>query len=337
MSCPGPREPVDAVITWVDGHDPNHQKKLENYLASQGIARPVEAAPTRFNQCGEIDYCIKSILKFAPWIRNLYVITDAQEPKNFKKLQADLPEGKLQLIDHRVIFRGYEHCLPSFNSLSIESLMWRIPELAERFIYFNDDCAIIQPVTPEQFFYHDKLVLRGSWKKQNRQKWRNRIKKIWPFLSKLRFLTDKPNDFRQNLENSAVLTGWQTHYLHHPHAPMPIKKSLLEQFFHNNPQFLTNNIQFQIRNTAQFNPISIAQHLAKMHRQTVLDKKLIALNINPACHTTEKIMKKLKKADKNSNIAFVCIQSLDTADPAMQKLLLTWLDKKITGDNDGLY
>ena len=34
----------------------------------------------RFEQSNEIYYCINSILKFMPWVRNIYLVTDQQTP-----------------------------------------------------------------------------------------------------------------------------------------------------------------------------------------------------------------------------------------------------------------
>ena len=71
---------VDAVITWVDGADPAHRQKLDAWLAQSGMPRPATAEPTRFNDAGEIDWCIRSILRFAPWFRRIHVVVDAQTP-----------------------------------------------------------------------------------------------------------------------------------------------------------------------------------------------------------------------------------------------------------------
>ena len=49
----------------------------------------------------------------------------------------------VRLVDHREIFRGHKELLPTFNSLAIESMVWRIKGLAERFLYFNDDVMLV--------------------------------------------------------------------------------------------------------------------------------------------------------------------------------------------------
>jgi len=53
----------------------------------------------------------------------------------------------------RVFGRGGGHeQLPTFNSLAIETMLWRIEGLADRFLYFNDDMMPVGPVKPADFF-----------------------------------------------------------------------------------------------------------------------------------------------------------------------------------------
>src|SRR3954454_11714101 len=81
---------IDAVITWVDGADPAHQQRLSAYLAQIGSTRGGRAHTTRFNDAGELDYCLASLLRFAPWLRRIHVVTDMQVPRQLPRL-ADTP------------------------------------------------------------------------------------------------------------------------------------------------------------------------------------------------------------------------------------------------------
>ncbi|RYZ81019.1 MAG: capsular biosynthesis protein, partial [Moraxellaceae bacterium] len=156
--------PIDAVITWVDGQDPAHQAKLDAYTISLGGTRPRTASPTRFHNSGEINYCIKSLLRFAPWLRNIYIVTDNQTPEIVYKLHGSRFSSRIKVIDHRDIFVGYESALPTFNTRSITTMLWRIPGLSENFLYLNDDFLLIRPCSPENFFYDNKIILRGEWR-----------------------------------------------------------------------------------------------------------------------------------------------------------------------------
>ena len=322
-------KPVDAVITWVDGNDSVHAEKLAHYFATKGIVRPKSAAPTRFNECGEIDYCVKSLLHFAPWIRNIFIVTDAQTPPIIQTLAGTPFADKITVIDHRDIFFGFENSLPTFNSLSIESLLWRIKGLSEEFIYLNDDCALIRPLTYEDFFRDQRLVLRGYWKTQFEKKWRYRLKKY-----SARLLNKSPppieeNEHRTMQEKSAQLVGWDRHFFHLPHAPFPIKKTTLENFFLQHPDQLSKNAHFPLRDPQQFWPISLAYHLDIKNKNVIFDNSLKAIYLNAACHPLKKIQQRLAQVENNPNIAFICMQSLDSATPSTRAMLLKWLDQRI--------
>ena len=141
--------PIDAVITWVDGDDPVHRAKRARYTDGvENVDAEDIGGETRFRSLGEIGWCVASIRRFAPFIRKIFVLSDGQDPHL---------DG-VEVVDHSVVARGYEEYLPLFNCNGIETLMWRIPGLAEHFIYFNDDVFLTAPVTPEDFFVGDKTI-----------------------------------------------------------------------------------------------------------------------------------------------------------------------------------
>lgn len=304
-------QPIDMVITWVDGADPIHQAKLADYLRHQGIERPEAAHPTRFNQCGELEHCIYSVLRHAPWIRTIYLVTDSQIP-DF--LQSQKPEliSRVKIIDHRSIFKGYERCLPTFNSISIETMLWRIPELSEQFIYMNDDCILIRPVHASDFFRDHKLIIRGEWKKLTHKKWSYRLKHFFHLRCK------SISEHRQVQENSAQLAGFQQHFLTLPHAPFALRKSTFQKFFNQFPEKLRENSCYPLRKSQQFWPISLAYHLELQAHTAFIDNTLHSISVNPAFHSAKKIKKRLIRAVHRKNMPFVCLQSLDEASPSLR-------------------
>uniref|UniRef100_T1K857 LNR domain-containing protein n=1 Tax=Tetranychus urticae TaxID=32264 RepID=T1K857_TETUR len=100
----------------------------------------------RFADNDELKYSIRSIEKFAPWIRNIYLVTNGQIPN---WINADHPQ--LRLISHEDIFPN-KNDLPTFNSAAIEVHLHRIPGLSEKFIYFNDDIMLGKPVFLDDFY-----------------------------------------------------------------------------------------------------------------------------------------------------------------------------------------
>jgi hypothetical protein len=313
--------PIDAVVTWVDGQDQALQKKLTDYLARSGLAIPDSMLRMRLNQCGEINWCIKSLLCFAPWLRTIYIVTDNQTPPIVQTLKDSPDQHKIKMIDHRDIFSSFENALPTFNSLTIESALWRIEGLADHFIYLNDDCTLLRPTQPEDFFRNNKPVLRGTWKTFLHKKWQNRCKTWLGF-------TIPDNPFRILQENTARMAGFEKTCFHLPHAPLPLLKQTFEHFFQKHPEHFTRNIQYPLRDAKQFWPISLAQHLDIKNNQVVFDNTLQAMMINGAVHSTNKIKARLAKAKKNHTALF-CMQNLDFAPQATQNLVFDWLDSVI--------
>ncbi|MFZ4077780.1 MAG: Stealth CR1 domain-containing protein [Legionellaceae bacterium] len=295
-------EPIDAVITWVDGQETAYAKKLQHYLLSQGLKPSVEAAaPTRFHAMGELDYCIRSIERYAPWIRTLYVVTDSQTPSVLEKNLTI----RVELIDHQQIFEGYLDALPTFNSVSIEAMLWRIPGLANQFIYFNDDCFLVRPVLPRDFFQDGKMVVRGQMKWQGK----------------------KDTFYRQLQEKTAQSVGFKWRYIHLDHAPSALRKDWFEALFLKYHENYINNIRFALRDKQQVWPIAWVYHEAYRSSQILWDKRVKAIMINPAVHTLKKIKARLRAVKRNKQVAFLCVQSLDAADEATFDVITAWLNE----------
>ena len=83
--------------------------------------------------------------KYAPWVNKVYLITNGTFPK---WINPNHP--KLVLVKHSDYIP--DKFLPTFNSCTIELHMNRIKGLSEHFVYFNDDCYINSPITPEYYF-----------------------------------------------------------------------------------------------------------------------------------------------------------------------------------------
>lgn len=141
--------PIDAVYTWVDGDDPSWQARKSEALAANpwlNGASKLATNDSRFASRDELRYSLRALHCFAPWIRNIFLVTDDQVPH---WLNAAHPG--ITLVGHREIF-GDTGTLPTFNSQAIESRLHRIPGLSEHFLYLNDDVFLGRPVGPELFF-----------------------------------------------------------------------------------------------------------------------------------------------------------------------------------------
>jgi hypothetical protein len=141
---------IDAVYTWVNGADENWKRKKLPY--SQQYNRQVSKvaqSEARFMDNEELRYSIRSVFTYAPWISNIYIVTDNQIPEWF-----DSSCAKVKIIDHKEIFKNHDF-LPTFSSRAIEANLHHIPNLSEYFLYFNDDMFLGDCCLPEYFFLNE--------------------------------------------------------------------------------------------------------------------------------------------------------------------------------------
>lgn len=322
MSAP---QAVDAVVTWVDGNDPAHRARLDAYLAATGRPRPPAAAPTRFDACGELDHCLASLARHAPWFRRVFIVTDGQVPPALARLAGTPLEGRVELVDHRRILAGHEAHLPTFNSRAIITALWRIPGLAERFVYFNDDFMLLRDVAPTDFFRGDALVLRGRWRAQSAYRPSRRI------VEALKSLRGRPRPDRagnhEAQELSARLVGFERRYFRLYHTPFPFHRDAIRAFFDARPDLFEANVSHRLRSSSQFKAESLATHLALAEGKAVIDNRLRVAQIKPGEQAPWRLRAKLRRAAADPACAFVCVQSLDRAGDALQAEILAWLGR----------
>ncbi len=321
--------PIDAVITWVDGEDPLHRAKLNQYLVQLGH-RPRSASPMRFNSVGEIEYCIRSLLKFAPFLRHIYVVTDAQKPPVFDKLGEFLASDrdKLILVDHRQIFPEDIDCLPTFSNRSIETVLYRIPGLAEHFVYLNDDFFLVNPVVPEDWFQRGQPVIRGYWRAQ-KDGAALRYLKNWIHRQLRKTVARKRVGFKEGQIFSARLAGFGDKFFSAHHTPSPLRKSTISNFYQKHPDLLEKNISFRLRDAEQFSPQFLANHLEIKAQTAVLRRGYQLLYLKP--NITSALGVRLKIflfGEVLGNVKFACIQNLESTSAKMQAYICGWLRKR---------
>jgi len=136
---------IDAVYLWVDSSDPTWQSERNRYKPLCDADQLRTAAPERYRSRDELRYSLRSLNMYAPWIKNIYIVTSGQKPSFL-----DESAENLTFISHHKIADS-DH-LPSFNSSAITTWLHRIPGLADRFIFLNDDFFLGKDVFPADFF-----------------------------------------------------------------------------------------------------------------------------------------------------------------------------------------
>lgn len=178
---------IDLVYLWVNGNDP---KWIAKRIACIGeLSQREENCKGRYVNNDELKFSLRSVEKYAPWIRRIFIVTDNQIPE---WLETSHP--KIQIVDHTEILPA--ECLPCFNSVVIEHHLHRIPGLSEHFLYANDDMYINKPVTPETFFAKDLLPKI----RLNRRPFRK-----WYLLYKTKVAGKQLRNYVQTIHNAALL------------------------------------------------------------------------------------------------------------------------------------
>lgn len=307
---------IDAVITWVDGNDPEFVKKKAAFGASVSFQEDDVAGATRYDSRGEIYWCVASLRKFAPFIRKIYLVTDGQDPH--------IPEGSIpvEVIDHQVIFRGYEKYLPVFNSIAIETMTWRIPGLSEHYLELNDDFLLCAPVSEEDFFTPDGRPVCYS------------TPVSIPFTRFTRAIKRKENGHRKvtfkGIQlNGARLAGARWRFFKLNHTPRALLRSFFEEWFSKHPDQLEHNLSFRFRDASQFSPEQL-QYI-RIHQTGGLVRRPVQGNLfymEPK-QKADYVAKKMEKL-RSGAYKFCCFNSLDKASPEDFKQVLSWINATLS-------
>lgn len=139
---------IDLVVPYVDSEDKSWQKEFLKHNPKK-ITEGVNAA-NRFRGQGDFfKYFFRCIDANLPWIRKIHllVMSESQVP-------TWLNTDKVHIVLHKDFIP--QKFLPTFNSCTIEMFLWNIPDLAENFIYVNDDIYFMTHLYPDNFFEDNK-------------------------------------------------------------------------------------------------------------------------------------------------------------------------------------
>ena len=302
---------IDAVILWVDGNDEKHKAKMLPYLEDKAKINS-EKFRTRFDHVNEIKFTIDSILKYAPYINNIYIITDNQTPAFLNKNTNDIYK-KVSIVDHKIIFKDYQEFLPTFNCRPIETVMYRIPNLAEHFIYFNDDFFLINDTKPSDFYKNGVPILRGKWLKFDKDIFYKKFKKPRVGHKKIQ-------------QKAAQLIGFNKYY-NFKHTPHPLRKSTFEKYFNDHKDVLIENIKHRFRNDNQFTPQGLANHLEIKNKTCHFKDDLQLMYFRS--YKKPLYWYKFKLNVKGKGKLFLGLQSLDRAPAHILEYIIDWLEKRM--------
>ncbi len=215
---------------------------------SQGPLNANATNPHRWADNDEILYCLQSIANHAPWMRRIWIVTNGDVP-DLSALARDV-RSKIRFVRHDDIFDGFEGALPTFNSLAIESVLWRIEGLRDRFLYFNDDVFLTAPLRQSDVFEDGAPVLRGKWVD-------------YSATAQDLVARDDPALFNYFMQiNAAALMGFESSRLFATaHVVHPMRRSIMADAFADLPREFAANIMHRFRDITQFLPQGLHNHL----------------------------------------------------------------------------
>lgn len=141
---------IDFIIPWVDGSDPSWLEDKNYYWErKKGDTFNDGNNVSRFRDWDNLRYWFRGVEKFTPWVNKIFFVTYGHIP-----VWLNINHPKIKIIKHEdYIPKEY---LPVFQANPIEINFHRIPELSEKFVYFNDDMFVINYMTQNDFFVGDR-------------------------------------------------------------------------------------------------------------------------------------------------------------------------------------
>jgi hypothetical protein len=302
---------IDAVVTWVDGADPVHAARRVRFRDPK--AHTSSAGAARFTDSGEIRYAVASLLTFCPFLRRIHIVTDRQRPTVLDLLPD--PAGKIRIVDHTEIYDEHTDLLPVFSSRSIETMIHRIPELANRFLYLNDDIFVGRPMEIIDYFDGDLPVLQGQIKPLPGS--------VVRFVKRI-FGRGRPG-YGAAQRAAAQLAGWTDKYLLAEHQPHPMRRETLAAFYADNPDALRAQAGHRFRSSDQVSPIGLTHHLELAGGARVIPAHDVGY-IRPGRPTGPALMATLEALEAEAFASF-CVQSFEAMQDTDRAAIRATLDR----------
>ena len=201
----------------------------------------------------DIVYSLRSVKKYIKWIRRIWIIVDDIVT------DIDLENGGIDLNDPIIHVVRYKDFIPTkylpitWNSNVVESWIWKIQELSDKFIYFCDDMYVGKTCTIDMFFYKDFPIVRINRGPPNHSV----------------TVKVKGNDYVDMWQNA--ITEHNIHYTRLVHNCMPYRKSLMKKYY----ATYKNEIHAASSNSVRsgkkdFNLLRFSGSLSVMHGDAML-------------------------------------------------------------------
>lgn len=248
---------IDFVLPWVDGSDENWIKSFNEY-APREKQKSLDFSAERYRDYGLLKYWFRGVEKFAPYVRKIHFITNGQLPT-----WLNLENPKLHWVKHSD-YIGKEY-LPVFSSHPIEMCIHKISDLAEHFVYFNDDFFLTAPTSPSFFFKKGlpcdyaisniQIPIRSVMRNivLNDLTEINRCFDKKTYIKKNFFKYFNARYGRMNIRTLVCMLWSETTGFQNFHFPQPYLKSTFEEVWKNCPTILNKTMSSRFRSENDVN------------------------------------------------------------------------------------
>lgn len=236
------KKQIDIVLPWVDGNDPAWRAEKDKY------DKEGKVSDVRYESWDNLQYVFRGIEKYMPWVHKVFFITWGHLPD-----WLDTSYEKLVVVRHEEYIP--KEFLPTFNSNVIEMNYFRIKELSENFILFNDDLFIAQPI-PETYYFQNDLpceeavethfILKADKGMDLQMNYAcvNNMVILNRNFDKRKVVRENPEKwfnpvYGDRMQQNVNLSYWN-HFesFVYPHEAMPMKKSVLREIWEKEPEAL---------------------------------------------------------------------------------------------------
>ena len=133
------KEPIDVLIKYIDLKDPN--------LNREGIKQIKKDEDN-----GELKYSLRSIFKFIPWIRKIFILMP-NEKVSFLKPKEEINKKIIYIKDKDLL--GFD----SESSTAFQYALFKLKKfgISDNFILMDDDYFIGKELKKTDFFYFDEI------------------------------------------------------------------------------------------------------------------------------------------------------------------------------------
>eukprot|EP00440_Ansanella_granifera_P045233 gb/GFBE01049016.1/.p1 GENE.gb/GFBE01049016.1/~~gb/GFBE01049016.1/.p1 ORF type:complete len:343 (+),score=49.69 gb/GFBE01049016.1/:1-1029(+) len=156
--------PIDVVYTWISQPSEAEYRKVVDDCGGH-----LQGGMQRMRNLGTLRTSLRMLEQNMPWVRKVFLVS----PNGDAPTWLNRENPKITVVDQKDLFPD-KNDLPIHNSQQVEVHLHRIPDLAEHFIYFNDDMFAGSPLQPDFFFNGDgKPIFRTTDNVPHQENWRS--------------------------------------------------------------------------------------------------------------------------------------------------------------------